>query len=60
MKLRRHLSRQERRLKKLRTVTFNVAKLQELKDRIQADIDKLQTDTIHTSENMSNESDVSE
>ena len=60
MKLRRHLSRQERRLKKLRTVTFNVAKLQELKDRVQADIDKLQTDTIHTSENMSNESDVSE
>lgn len=55
MKVRKKLSRQERRLRKMRTVTFNVAKLQELRDRVQKDID-----AIHTSENMSNESNTSE
>lgn len=55
MKVRKKLSRQERRLRKTRTVTFNVAKLQELRDRVQKDID-----TIYTSENMSNESYTSE
>lgn len=55
MKVRKKLSRQERRLRKTRTITFNVAKLQELRDRVQKDID-----AIHTSENMSNESNASE
>lgn len=53
MKVRKKLSRQERKLRKTRTVTFNVAKLQELRDRVQADIEK---HTIYSPTDMSNES----
>lgn len=37
----------------MRTVTFNVAKLQELRDRVQKDID-----TIYSPTDMSNESEI--